>query len=92
WLPVPDFHHALAVDHQEHDPASLLNASRELLAFRRRHPALSRGEIHFHSLHEEVICFTRHSGGESLLIALNFSAQALTLKTAWRAEALEDAP
>ncbi|WP_191236846.1 alpha-amylase family glycosyl hydrolase [Cobetia marina] len=92
WLPVPDFHHALAVDHQEHDPASLLNASRELLAFRRRHPALSRGEIHFHSLHEEVICFTRLSDGESLLIALNFSAQALTLETAWRVEALEDAP
>ncbi len=44
WLPVPEAHAALAVDQQEQDADSLLNAYREFLAFRRTQLALVKGK------------------------------------------------
>ncbi|HZY50415.1 MAG TPA: alpha-amylase family glycosyl hydrolase, partial [Devosia sp.] len=45
WLPVPADHLTKAVDRQEGDPRSVLQHYRDTLAFRKRHPALSKGTI-----------------------------------------------
>ncbi|MFO7647281.1 alpha-glucosidase [Halomonas campaniensis] len=96
WLPVPEAHLGLAVDQQERDPDSLLNACRALLAFRRQQPALVRGDIRYHPVREGVLCLERRhpasDPGSRLLVALNFTGEARTLPAPAAAEALPGAP
>ncbi|WP_431025588.1 alpha-glucosidase [Halomonas sp. H5] len=92
WLPVPDAHLGLAVNRQERDPDSLLNATRALLAFRRTQPALVKGEIRYHPLRDEVLCFERRHGDERRLVALNFAGEPRSLSAPPEARALEEAP
>ncbi|MEQ5802848.1 alpha-amylase family glycosyl hydrolase [Halomonas sp. H10-9-1] len=96
WLPVPEAHLALAVDQQERDPESLLNACRALLAFRRQQPALVRGDIRYHPVREGVLCLERRhpasDPGSRLLVALNFTGEARILPAPGAAEALPGAP
>ena len=77
WLPVPDDHRARAVDVQERDAQSVLARYREVLAFRKRHPALQRGSIAFLDAPDNVLAFLRESGGERLFCAFNFSDAAV---------------
>ncbi|KGE78454.1 alpha-amylase family glycosyl hydrolase [Halomonas salina] len=92
WLPLPDAHRPLAVDRQEDNPDSLLHATRALLAFRRRQPALVKGEIRYHPLHDDVICLEREHRGERLLVALNFADETRALDAPREARPLDDAP
>jgi len=46
WLPVPDAHRALAVDRQDADAGSTLNAWRGFLRWRRTQPGLTGGDMH----------------------------------------------
>ena len=73
WLPVPADHLARAVDLQEADAGSVLNFYRALIAFRRRHPALAKGEIGMIDAPTEVLAFTRKGEGETLLCVFNMS-------------------
>jgi len=75
WLPLPPEHIALAVEVQEREPASALQAFRRLMRWRRQHPALLWGDIEFLLASEAVLAFTRKSGDERLLVAFNLSAQ-----------------
>ena len=45
WLPVPDDHHALAVDAQEEDAEAVLHAFRRFLAWRGGQPAMVHGSL-----------------------------------------------
>ncbi len=92
WLPVPEAHLALAVDRQERDPGSLLNAYRDFLLFRRNQPALVKGDIHYHPLQGDVICFERLHGDDRLLVALNFDNDPCTLSAPLDARPLAGAP
>ncbi|WP_347332680.1 alpha-amylase family glycosyl hydrolase [Marinimicrobium locisalis] len=47
WLPVPAAHYPKAVGIQENDPASILNAYRRFVVWRKSQPALRNGDIHF---------------------------------------------
>jgi alpha-glucosidase len=67
WLPVDPAHDALAVDRQEADPASILNFTRALLAWRKRHRALIDGDIRFLDMPEPVLAFERAGAGKRLL-------------------------
>ncbi|PYB73326.1 alpha-glucosidase [Rhizobium wuzhouense] len=71
WLPVPAEHAALAVDAQEKDEASVLAHYRATLAFRKMHPALLDGEMHFLATNEDVLAFTRKKGDEQMLFVFN---------------------
>ena len=73
WLPVPPEHLPLAVSRQESDPDSPLNAFRRFLRWRRRQPALCRGDITFMELPEPVLAFTRRLDSQSVLAAFNLS-------------------
>jgi alpha-glucosidase len=74
WLPVAAEHQLKAVDVQEDDSASILNAYRMFLHWRKQQPALRLGEIEFVADAQEYIVFIRRFGDEALLCAFNFSA------------------
>lgn len=75
WLPVPAQHLDFAVDVQERDPGSSLQAFRHFLRWRKAQPALLWGSIEFLQATEAVLAFTRRFGGECLLVAFNLSPQ-----------------
>jgi alpha-glucosidase len=73
WLPLPPQHLALSVAAQERDPSSALHGFRRLLAWRRAHPLLVKGDIEFLASTESVLAFRRFDAQESLLAAFNLS-------------------
>ena len=91
WLPVPEAHRARNVEAQEADAASVLNAVRAFLRWRKTQPALVQGSIRFLDAPESILAFVREHGGRSVLVAFNLSAASVE----WRAPdriALLDAP
>ena len=77
WLPIDPRHPPLAVDAQEADPGSVLAFTRGFLAWRKKHPALIRGEIRFLDAPEPVLAFIRGEGeGEGRCSAPSTSATA----------------
>jgi alpha-glucosidase len=60
------------------DPSSLLQLYRALIALRRAHPALSRGEQRSLPATDAVWAFERALGGERFAIALNFGDEPAT--------------
>jgi len=71
WLPVDPRHAALAVDEQLRDPDSTLNFAQNMLALRRRLPALRSGDIRFHDAGEHVISFQRCHRHQRILCMFN---------------------
>ena len=74
WLPIADAHRTLAVQGQEHDADSTLNATRGFLRWRKTVPALQWGDIHFLDTAEPVLAFLRSFEGQRLLVVFNLSA------------------
>ena len=79
WLPLSEAQRALAVDRQEADPGSMLQAARRLLHWRRTQPALVHGELALLPEHAQVLAFVREHEGERVLCAFNLSAQPAEL-------------
>jgi alpha-glucosidase len=75
WLPVADTHRVLAVEVQERDPASTLNATRAFLHWRKTVPALQWGGIDFFDTPEPVLAFIREFNGQRLLAVFNLSTE-----------------
>ena len=86
WLPVPDEHRLLAVDRQSADPASVLNAWRRFLAWRREHRALVVGDLVFVQTAAPAFAFERRSGDETMLCAFNLGNEpaSMTLRGNWK--------
>ncbi|WP_343079938.1 alpha-amylase family glycosyl hydrolase [Ostreiculturibacter nitratireducens] len=70
WLPIKEPQLARAADMQTGDPDSVHGLYREMLALRRRTPALRTGRTHFLGTPEPVLAFTR---GDEILCAFNLS-------------------
>ena len=79
WLPVSPDHQALAVDRQEADPDSTLNAYRRLLAWRKTQPALLKGSLALVGEDAQVLAFVREHDGERVLCAFNLSPTTAAL-------------
>ena len=75
WLPVPADHLARAVDVEEKQKDSVLNAYRAALSLRRKHPALVAGSIRFLDAEGDMLAFVREAAGEKLLCLFNFSRE-----------------
>lgn len=75
WLPFGTDHRDAAVDNQEEDPSSLLALTRQLIAIRRRLPALRHGSVSIVEASETLLAFTRKAPGQTLLCVINFGAQ-----------------
>jgi alpha-glucosidase len=91
WLPVPEEHRARNVDAQDADPASVLNAARAFLHWRKTQPTLMLGTIRFLDAPPSILAFVREHDGVRMLVAFNLSASDI----AWtppKAITLLDAP
>lgn len=86
WLPVDQRHVELAVDRQEADPGSMLHLTRRLVALRKAHPALARGDMRLLEAPDGVVCFERAADGERLLCVFNLGHAAVdwTAPSGWR--------
>lgn len=73
WLPIPAEHKAKAVNTQEKDKDSILNAYRTFIRWRNQHPALRLGDIEFVADAVDHLVFIRSYGDEKLLCAFNFA-------------------
>ena len=83
WLPVPAAHIARNVAAQSANPASVLNAARAFLHWRKSQPALVEGAIRFLDAPAQVLAFVREHDGQRLLVAFNLSPDPV----AWTAPA-----
>ena len=79
WLPVDRAHVSLAVDGQHADDGSVLNFTRHFLAWRKRQPALTVGDIRFLDAPETVLAFERTCAEQRLLLAFNFGPTPSTV-------------
>jgi alpha-glucosidase len=75
WLPIKAPQSACNVARQNADPNSTLNYYREILAWRKAHPALRTGDIRFYKTVEPILAFRRTLDEESVLCIFNLSAQ-----------------
>lgn len=74
WLPLAVEHAGLAAASQEADPASTLAYSRALLAMRREHPALARGDLETITAPEPILAFIRRDGDQQVVCVFNLGA------------------
>ena len=56
-------------------PGSLLEHYKRFLAFRRQHPALTKGAIDFMESDGDTVAFTRREGNERIVCAFNLGAK-----------------
>jgi glycosidase len=81
WLPVhTNYTLGVNVADQDHDPGSLLNYYRKMLAFRKQTPALIAGTyIPLHPNSEDYLSFLRTHEDQTCLVILNMSPDGQTL-------------
>jgi maltose alpha-D-glucosyltransferase/alpha-amylase len=78
YLPIitdPEHHfEAVNVSVQQANPHSLLWWTKRLIALRKRHPALARGDLRFlHPDNRHILAFIRSFGDETVLVVANLS-------------------
>ncbi|BCT93266.1 alpha-glucosidase [Lysobacter helvus] len=73
WLPVAPEHLAQSVDAQDANAASVLNATRAFLQWRKAQQALVEGDIEFLDAPEPILAFVRRHGDRAMLVAFNLS-------------------
>jgi len=76
WLPLGPQAPGTDVAAQRRDPHSLLHLYRALLALRRAHPALDRGDFRALEAPAGVFAWERRAGGEVARVALNLGDAA----------------
>ncbi|MGI9215712.1 MAG: alpha-glucosidase family protein, partial [Hydrogenophaga sp.] len=86
WLPVPDPHHALAVDRQAGAQDSMLTFFTRLLHWRRQQVALRDGSLGLLPADPQLLAFVRGHAQQTLLCVFNFSDRParLALPDDWR--------
>jgi alpha-glucosidase len=80
WLPVPPSARERNVAAEERDPASLLNFYRQLIALRRRSPALLDGNYATVGSDPHVYAYRRSTQGQTVIVALNMSGESRTFR------------
>ncbi len=78
WLPVAMEHVPMAVSVQDGDPDSMLAFYRRMLAWRRQHPALAKGDFAIHETSDSLISYLRSLDGEAMFCAFNLGGEPLS--------------
>ena len=74
WLPIPHDHVQRAVETQYRDPASVLNSTREFIAWRKDQKALQSGDIEFEETNDDqLLVFTRTDQNQTIKCLFNLS-------------------
>jgi len=80
WLPVPPSARTRNVVAQAADTSSLLNFYKSMIRLRRRSPALRDGDYVAVGTSPHVYAYLRRAHGQTMLVALNMSAESRTLQ------------
>lgn len=88
WLPVsPNYAEGINVEEQEVNPTSMLNFYRQMLALRQHTPALIEGAlIEMAADNTHAFVFLRQTPEQTVLVALNYTAQPVHVETALKQE------
>ncbi|MEX2176646.1 MAG: alpha-amylase family glycosyl hydrolase [Pirellulaceae bacterium] len=81
-LPVADNYRDVNVARQQHDPQSLLNLYRRLLALRKAEPALQRGSQQVIERQAPTVAYLREQDGRRLLVLLNLAGDTYSFRFA----------
>jgi alpha-glucosidase len=79
WLPVDGAHDGLAVDVAASVPDSTLIAYRQMLAWRKRHPALLTGDLELFELPVPLIGWRRREGSDRVVAVFNLSPEPVSI-------------
>ena len=79
WLPVARSHDALAIDQQERDRNSTLACCQRLLKYRKRHAALTTGNIELLALPDPVVAWQRWLGDDRIVAIFNLSPEPVII-------------
>jgi alpha-glucosidase len=91
WLPVPPNYRTVNVQTEEHNPDSLLNWYKTLIALRRNNPALYSGaNIMVDTKDPDILSYLRKNpgNGPSVLVAMNFTAESQTVSYDLKAQGI----
>lgn len=80
WLPLSSAHLICAVDVQEQQPDSVLNAYRQFVLWRKQQPALLWGDITFLNAPDNVLLFVREYGPQKIMAAFNLSTETVEVQ------------
>jgi Glycosidases len=76
WIPLNEDYRAVNVEAAERDPDSILAFSRRMIAFRKAHPTLVRGDFTLLAPEsDDLFAFLRAEVGDPLLALVNFSGR-----------------
>ena len=75
WLPIPEKHLSLAVDQQEKNPGSVLEAFRRFARWRKKNESLVKGDLALVQTVDSILGFERRSEKQRVLCLFNFSNQ-----------------
>jgi alpha-glucosidase len=78
WLPIGHDHYGLAVDRQDGDEGSILHLTRRLVALRKEHAALARGDWRVLEAGGSILAFERHGSDETMLCVFNLGIAPAT--------------
>jgi alpha-glucosidase len=79
WLPVDEAHDGLAVDCQAAAPESTLAAYRQMLAWRKQHPALAIGDLELIEMPDPLVGWRRHLNDDRVVAVFNLAAEPVTI-------------
>ena len=79
WLPMAMEHLQLAVGEQDRDDRSTLAFYRAMIAFRKAHAPLVKGDLEIVEAQDDRIAFVRSHGGARVFCAFNLSNTAIPL-------------
>jgi alpha-glucosidase len=90
WLPIPEEHKMRAVNIQESDENSVLNAYRRFLLFRKHSDILMKGRITLLESEDHILAYEREYEGKKLLCVFNISPERSTYQTTQNGVLLKD--
>ena len=79
WLPIDAAQDALAVDAAASAPDSPLAAFRQMLSWRKRHPALLTGDLELFDLPDPLVGWRRCEGSDRVVAVFNLSPEPVSI-------------
>ena len=80
WLPIPEHHKQRAVNRAIENPQSLLHAVRDLLGFRKNHPALALGSMRIIESDASLLVFERTLESQKATCVFNLSSRQIDVR------------
>ncbi|MAM35067.1 MAG: alpha-glucosidase [Micavibrio sp.] len=80
WLPLAEAHVPMSVDLQESDETSVLNAYKNMIAWRKENEIIKYGDFHLLDTEGDMIAYKRMYDGQEILCVLNAGIETAEYK------------